>query len=255
MTEVEFLGKVALVTGSTGDGMGRAIALTLAREGSDVALNYGTGRPGNRKAATQIATEIRRTGRRCVVVPADTRNASQVRRMFRETEKALGRVDILVNNAGGDWRVSDYSKISPDHWRSVLQAEIDGAFFCLQAALPGMRRGGYGRVVNISMVVPDNWKNLAQDYTLGKAARTTMMRGFYRRELRHGITMNTVSPGPIAGNPWRQALELRDHGPAWRGRRAPGTQDIAEIVRFLCSDAARFVSGTEVLVPSWAWVR
>jgi 3-oxoacyl-[acyl-carrier protein] reductase len=250
---VELSGKVALITGSTGDGMGRQIALALARDGADIVLNYGTGRPQNAAAARRIAEEIRRFGRRCIAVRADTRSAAAVFRMFRAARKALGTIDLLVANAGGDWRLGDYTGIPPKRFREVVQAELDGAFYCLQAAAPEMRKRGFGRIVLVSMQIPDNWKALAQDYTIGKVARTALMRGLYRRELRHGITMNVVSPGPVPGVSFGTALDLRDHGPAWVHRAAPTTQDVAEIVRFLCSDSARYVSGTEVLVPSWAF--
>src|SRR5438445_1236722 len=143
-------GRVALVTGSTGEGMGRSIALTLAREGADVVLNHGTNRRTSATNNRRLVKAIEGLGTRAIVVRDDTAKGDEVRKMFTRAEQELGPVDILVNNAGGSWDPrQDITKVDDAAWQGVLRAEIDGMFHTIRAALPAMRRRRWGRVVNI----------------------------------------------------------------------------------------------------------
>src|SRR5437016_2635828 len=145
-------GRVALVTGSTGEGMGRSIALTLAREGADVVLNHGTNRRTSAANNRRLVKAVEALGSRAIVVRADTAKGDDVRKMFLRAGQELGPVDILVNNAGGSWDPrQDITKVEDDAWQGVLRAEIDGMFHTIRAALPGMRRRRWGRIVNIGM--------------------------------------------------------------------------------------------------------
>src|SRR3989304_1730154 len=142
---MELEGRAALVAGASGRGMGRGIALALAREGADIVVNF----KGRRERAEQVAKVIEAMGRRALVHQADASDADAVHAMVAATESYLGRLDIVVVSAGGPWKPRDVTEIEPDHWRAVLAEEIDAAYALLRAALPGMRRRGWGRVVLI----------------------------------------------------------------------------------------------------------
>src|SRR3989441_10012759 len=145
-------GRVALVTGSTGEGMGRSIALTLAREGANVVLNHGTNRRTSPSNNRRLVEAIERLGARAIVIRADTAKGDDVRKMFRRAGQEFGPVDILVNNAGGSWDPrQDLAKVKDLAWQGVLRAEIDGMFHTIRAAVPGMGGARGGRAANTGM--------------------------------------------------------------------------------------------------------
>jgi NAD(P)-dependent dehydrogenase (short-subunit alcohol dehydrogenase family) len=250
-------GRTALITGSCGEGMGRSIALRLARDGAGIVLNYGTHRRGPEMEthAKRIAEAVASLGGRAAIHEANTTVEAEVAAMVKAAEAAFGAVDILVNNAGGEWHIQDYTKVPLDHWRSVLAAEIDGAFLLMKHVVPGMRERRWGRVIHLSMERSlhfGSMKGVAADYCLGKAARAWMTNAFGHDELAHGITMNCLEPGIIDHLGFDEALAAaRGDTAAWRQRTGPTAHDAAEIVAFLCSEAGRFVSasGIRVLNP------
>jgi NAD(P)-dependent dehydrogenase (short-subunit alcohol dehydrogenase family) len=211
-------GRIALVTGSGGDGMGRSIALTLARDGADVMLNYRTSEQRARETAAAI--------------------------------DAFGRLDIVVASAGAPWKPQDVTEIAADHLRRVLAAEVEGVYSLLRAALPGMRQRGWGRIVLIGGHLADAWRfgppDAPLDYPLGKAARHWLARTLGPRELAHRVTVNAVAPGPTARFTHEQALAALRMLPPGDGNTP---QHIAEAVAFLCSDAASRISGAVIPVP------
>ena len=235
------------MTGAGGEGMGRSIALTLARDGADVALNYH--RKDQRVAETAVA--IQAMGRRALPYAADVTDALQVDAMVAAVAKALGPVDIAVNSAGGPWKPQDITEIDPAHFRDVLAREIEATFLLIRATLPGMRERGWGRIVSIGGHGADDWRygppEAPLDYPLGKAARHWLTRTLAPREIARGITINAVAPGPTPRVSLEEALA------AVRGERGPRNQntpqDIADVVAFLCSEAAARVTGAVVPVP------
>jgi len=253
---MELRGKTALITGSTGSGMGRSTAFRLASEGANIILNYGTyHRTGRllddaKENAKKIAEVVKELGGEALVFQADTREPDQVKMMIDAGIEKFEAIDILVNNAGSEWLIQDIIEIEPDHWRSVLQAEIDGAFYCIKFVLPGMRERRWGRIINISMENALNWTGgLAEDYVLGKAARTWMVKAWAKLELKHGITINAIEPGPIADMTLEQAIDSVKDGEVWQKREKPVSHDIAELIAFLCSEKARFISGSVFVFP------
>jgi len=253
---MELEGKTALITGSTGCGVGRSTAFRLASEGANIILNYGTYHRTDlelkdaKENAKIIAKMVKELGREAFAFLADTREPHKLKAMIDAGIGRFGSIDILVNNAGGEWLMQDITKIEPDHWRSVLEAEIDGAFYCIKYVLPGMRERRWGRIINISMENALNWTGyLAEDYVLGKAARTWMVKAWAKHELKHGITINAIEPGPIAKMTLREAIDAVKNGAAWRKRNKPVSHDVAEIIAFLCSEKARFISGSVFVFP------
>lgn len=240
-------GRVALVTGAGGQGMGRSIALTLARDGADVIVNYRR----NRAPAEGVARAIEATGRRAMVYAADIGEAADVDAMVAAAVERFGRIDIVVNSAGGPWKPQDVTEIEPAHLRAVLAREVESMFHLLRAALPGMRARGWGRVVSIGGHMADDWRfgppRAPIDYPLGKAARHWLTRTLAPREAAHGITINAVAPGPTPHVSFDEALA------AVRGEQRPHDgntpQDVAEVVAFLCSDAAARITGSVIPMP------
>ena len=243
---MELEGRVALVTGASGNGMGRSIALTLAREGAGIVVNFKE----KRERAEQVAQVIEAMGRRALVHQCDVSDAEAVRSMVEAAEARFGRLDIVVCSAGGSWQPRDLPEIEPEHWRAVMAEEIDAAYALLRAALPGMRSRGWGRIVLIGGYRADDWTfgppDAPFDYPLGKAARHWLARTLGPRELAHGDSVNAVAPGPVEYVTLEQAKRLVTGDVEASNEATP--QDVAEVVAFLCSERASFVSGAVVPV-------
>jgi len=236
--------RVALVTGSTGEGIGRSIALTLAREGARIALNYGTGHPNNMLAAEKVLSEIRSLGGKGYAFKADTREEDEVKVMVEGVTTLYGHIDLLICNAGGDWELKDITEIDQEHWRSVIKAEVDGLFYCVKHALPHMRRQNYGRIIAIGLAGSERRSGPPYDYVLGKAARSMLLRSLAMDEMTNGITCNVVAPGHMQRLTLKQAVEAARHVGVWKRRTHGLPQDVAEVVRFLCSDEGAFITGS-----------
>jgi 3-oxoacyl-[acyl-carrier protein] reductase len=244
---MELEGRVALVTGSTGRGMGRSIALTLARDGANVALNYET-RP---ERAERVKAQVEALGRRACLVQADVATAAGSRALYDAAVRELGKVDILVVSAGGAWKVQDITDATPEHWQRVLAEEVDAALYLIALVLPGMRARRWGRIILTGGLDADDWREgWPLDYPLGKASRHWLTRSLARREFPNGITVNAIAPGEVLYVELDEALADLARNDAWRARSGPRPQDAGEIAAFLCSEPARFVSGTIVNMPS-----
>lgn len=246
-------GRVALVTGAGGQGMGRSIALTLARDGADVALNFH--RRGEHVEATRSAIEA--MGRRALPIAADITDPDAIAAMVRDAEAALGPIDVLVCSAGGPWKPQDITEIEPAHLRRVLALEVESVYMLLRATLPGMRTRGWGRVVLVGGHMADDWRfgppDAPLDYPLGKAARHWLVRTLAPMEARRasggagGITINAVAPGPTRRFTHEEAIAALECGPPSGDENTP--QHIADAVAWLCSPAASRVTGAVVDLP------
>ena len=248
-------GKVALITGSTGEGMGRSTAFVLAKNGADIVLNYGTFHKGAEaeKNAKRVERAIKDMGRRVLLVKADTKKEDEVCSMVEKAMNEFGTIDILVNNAGGGWEPRDYTEIPFEHWKEVLAVEIDGAFLTMKHIVPGMRKRQWGRIIHIGLDNARRMQNMASvapDYCLGKAARAWMTTAFGLQEFRQGITVNCIEPGPTAQMSFADALKAaKGDYSDWQQRDGSCAHDVAEAIVFLCSEAGRFVSGSTIRLP------
>lgn len=240
-------GRTAIVTGSTGEGMGRQIAWTLAREGCNVVLNYGTYRRGD-AAARKAVKECEALGGHAIAVRADTRKATDITRMVAKAESEFGRVDIAVANGGGDLIERPLEKLTQAEWHKVVDAEVDGLLFLAQAVLPGMRKQGWGRIVSIGWDRAPMASALPYDYAVGKAARDLLAQKLSRAERDNGVTVNTVAPGYIPYPTDAQSKDFVRHGKQWTSRKRAWNQDVAEQVLWLCREEARFVTGSRIEV-------
>jgi 3-oxoacyl-[acyl-carrier protein] reductase len=184
-------GKVALVTGSS-RGIGRAIAVALARAGADLAINYR-----NRAAdAKDVENEIAGLGRRCTVIQADVSLASGVDRLADAARMELGQVDILVNNAGIA-RVQSIEETTEKDWDELIAINLKSCFLVTQAVLPGMRARRWGRIINLSSVAAHVGGVVGAHYAASKAGMLGLTHFYASRLAREGITVNAISPALI----------------------------------------------------------
>lgn len=187
----ELYGKVALVTGAS-RGIGRAVAIALARAGLDVVVNYY--QSGN--AAQEVSAQVEASGRRTLAVRADVSNARQVLQMTDEVKKSLGAIAILINNAGIA-TPKGLDEISEQDWDQVLNTNLKGAFLATQAVLPDMRLAHWGRIINISSVAAQIGGMIGPHYAASKAGMLGLTRAYASMLAKEGITVNAIAPALI----------------------------------------------------------
>ncbi len=185
-------GRVALVTGAS-RGIGKAIALALARIGADVAVNARR----ELDKAEDVSVAIRALGRRSIVVGADVSVAEEVTRAVATVDRALGPIDVLVNNAGIA-RPLAIEQISLRDWEQTLAVNLTSIFIVTQAVLPGMRARRWGRVINVSSTAAQLGGVVGPHYAASKAGILGLTHGYAARLASEGITVNTIAPALIA---------------------------------------------------------
>jgi NAD(P)-dependent dehydrogenase (short-subunit alcohol dehydrogenase family) len=238
---MELKNKVALVTGSAGKGMGRSIALTLAREGAKVAINYRT----SKEAAQDIVKYIKSRNGNAIAIEADVFKAEGCKNLVKATIEHFGQIDICVVNPGAGWHPESIDKLDSSAAIEDVHNEVAPFFHLMPLILPQMYERKWGRVIGISLLPP--YESPAYSYNVGKAARTHALLKARDEAWRNGVTVNIISPGPVPViESLNEAIEQCDHGPAWQKRSNTSPQDIAESVAFLCSDAGRFITGCAV---------
>jgi acetoin reductase-like protein len=247
-------GKIAIVTGA-GQGIGRAIALRLAREGADVVIAEL-----NTKTASGVAAEIETAGRRALTVRTDVSVAKDRRALVDAALSAFGRIDVLVNNAG-ILRISGPLDISEEEWDLIQSVNVKGTYFTCQAVLPHMLERGGGRIVNIASIAAKAGSIAWIHYNVSKAGVVALTRSLAMAYGKHGITVNCVCPGIVDTEMWakaeREAGTLLGLAPGeltqTRMRtialgRLEKPDDVADTVAFLCSDDAGYVTGQAINV-------
>lgn len=231
-------GKVAIVTGAAGSGLGRSIALTLAREGAQVMVNYRT----SQAEAQAIVSHIESQGGSAQAVAADVFDAQGCQTLVQATLEKCGRIDICVIGPGGGWHPDPIDQLAPDEALEDLESETAPVLRLMRLVLPGMYERRWGRLIGIGTHPVK--LSPAYAYNVGKAARMQALLLAQDQAWAHGVTVNVIAPGPVAGlADLGSAIEQTQHGPAWWERDNVSPQDIAEGVAFLCSEAGRFVSG------------
>jgi 3-oxoacyl-[acyl-carrier protein] reductase len=187
----EINGKVALVTGGS-RGIGRAIAVGLAENGTTVAVNYHK----NQGAAEETCEAIQKSGGKAVAIQADVSGSKQVARMVREAEEALGTIQILVNNAGVVHK-DTLENLTEADWDRVMAINLKSAFLVTQAVLPGMREKQWGRIINLSSVAAQTGGVTGPIYVASKAGILGLTHSYASLLVKEGITANTIAPALI----------------------------------------------------------
>lgn len=241
-------GKIALVTGA-GTGIGKAIALGLARAGADVIVNYFT----HEDSACRLREEIKALGRRSLALQADISQVSQIQALFRQTQQTFGALDILVNNAGvTGW--TDIFHVTESQWDTIINTNLKGAFFCALEAAKMMRANGGGSIINVSTNCAElGVKNLAV-YAISKGGIHAMTRQLAVELAPYNIRVNTFAPGPTRVE--RNLRDDPDYDRTWGAMVPLGrTADPEEMIGptlFLASDDSSYMTG-QVFFVDGGW--
>ncbi|MBI2560481.1 MAG: 3-oxoacyl-[acyl-carrier-protein] reductase [Planctomycetes bacterium] len=232
-------GKTAIVTGGT-RGIGKAIVLELARQGANVAFTYVK----SAEQANALAGEINKNGMGVMAVQSDSSNFNQSKQMVDSVIKNFGRVDVLVNNAGIT-RDKALMMMSEEDWRQVIDTNLTGVFNCTRAVIVPMMKQKSGSIINITSVSGVVGMARQVNYSSSKAGIIGFTKALAKEVARYGITVNSVAPGFIE----TEMVEVLDKKyleeilrfvPMGRMGKA---EEVAEVVSFLISDAARYITG------------
>jgi 3-oxoacyl-[acyl-carrier protein] reductase len=231
-------GKIAVVTGGA-QGIGQAIATTLAQEGSDVVV---ADLDANR--CEETVARVQELGKKAMAVSVNVGDWDQVKGMIDRVQKDWERIDILVNNAGIT-RDGLLLRMKEEDWQSVLQVNLTGTFFCVKAVLPTMSRQRNGRIVNIASIIGAIGNIGQANYAASKAAVIGLTKTVAREYASRNITVNAVAPGFI-DTAMTQDLSTETKEALLNQiplKRLGQPSDIADAVSFLCSEKAGYITG------------
>ena len=235
--------KVAIVTGA-GRGIGRAIAKKLVESGAHVVacdMDLSTA-----EETVQILNAHRQSSMACRV---DVTDADSLKDMIAKVDEKFGHADILVNNAGIMFRTR-IQDISAEEWEKTLQVNLTGPFLCTQAVLPGMKERKFGRIINISSSAGRSVSTLGgAHYTASKAGLLGLTRAVAKEVAPFGITVNAICPGLIDTEMARKTTtekELQDFLDSFPISRIGTPEEVGDLVVFLCSDRASYITGASV---------
>ncbi|MBI3044833.1 MAG: SDR family oxidoreductase [Betaproteobacteria bacterium] len=246
--ELGLKGKVAAVTGGT-DGIGRATALRLAQEGASVAICARRQEPLDRTAA-----EIRKAGAEALAVSADMSKAADIERFLKAVLDRFGRIDILVNNAGTSQR-GKFLEVDDRTWDADLELKVFGAIRCTRLAVPHMKKQGGGRIVNITISSAKQPGAGSMPTSVSRAAGLAITKALSKEFAPDNIRVNTVCIGKIkSGQHERRYTREGRSAEAYYGEmskdiplgRVGEAEEVANVIAFLVSDAASYVTGTSV---------
>ena len=239
----EFEGKVALVTGA-GQGMGRAVSERLSSGGARLVINDAD---ANSAAGTTAALVGR--GEDAVAIAGDVSSSNDVIRMVEKTLGRFGSLDILVNNAGV-LRPTAVIDIEEEEWDWVLNVNLKGTYLCSRAVLPGMREQGWGRIINFSSTAGKSVSTVGgAHYTAAKAGILGFTRHLAKEAAAFGITVNSICPGLINTEMVRSTIDKKQteaYAQSFPITRLGEPSEVAELVAFLASDKAAYITGASL---------
>lgn len=234
---MEFDQKVIIVTGAAAH-IGRAVSLTFAQGGAKVALvDY------DKKGIENVEAEILQRGGTALAFHCDVSDEERVKEVVRQVEAIWGRVDVLVNNAGL-WRcdIGPFAESSSASWKKKIDVNLYGVMYFTRAVLPGMIERQYGRIVNLGSVAGVYGNRNMVDYSMTKGAIIAFTKALAKEVAAFGITVNTVSPGNVAEDAGG------DHPDLSFIPRSGTPQENADLICFLASDKAAYISGQNYLI-------
>ncbi len=231
--------RVAIVTGAA-RGIGRAVAERLAREGLAVVVADVDGAGAERAAA-----ELRAGGHRALAVETDVAARESVRAMVEQTLAEFGRHDVLVNNAGIAGRAAPLLEVTDEDWDTMMAVDLKSVYLCCQAALPAMLSQGSGAIVNVASIAGKEGNPNMVPYSVAKAGVIALTKALGKELAQQGIRVNAVAPAVIETDILKQLTPAQVE---YMKSRVPmgrfGTPaEAAEVIAFLASDAASFVTG------------
>ena len=251
---MELKGQVAVVTGA-GRGIGRAIALELARQGADIVIAEM-----DQAGAKRVAEEVGALGRRAVAVPTDVTSRADLRAMVDRAKAEFGRIDILVNNAG-IYRAAATLDVTEDHWDAIMNINAKAVFFASQAVLPVMIAQKSGSIVSLASMAGKIGSKTNLPYNASKAAVVSMTKSLALAHAGEGIRVNCVCPGFVETDMW--TVVSRDQGKLlgmtpeeFTRQRAASVplgrmekpEDVAHVVAFLAGPRAGYMTGQALSV-------
>ncbi|MFD2682863.1 3-oxoacyl-[acyl-carrier-protein] reductase [Bacillus seohaeanensis] len=237
-------GKVALVTGAS-RGIGRAIALDLAKQGCNVVVNYA----GSEAKANEVVDEIKALGRDAISIQCNVGDSDSVQSMVKETVSHFGSLDILVNNAGIT-KDNLLMRMKENEWDDVININLKGVFLCTKAVTRQMMKQRSGRIINISSIVGVSGNPGQANYVAAKSGVIGLTKTTAKELAPRGITVNAIAPGFISTD---MTDELSNEIKNEMLKQIPlntlgDPQDIAKVVAFIASDDARYITGQTIHV-------
>ena len=246
--DLQLKGRVALVTGGS-QGIGKAVAATLAQEGASVVIAAR-----GAELLEKVAAEIRAAGGKVHAISADVSQAADCERLVAETIKTFGRLDILVNNAGTS-ATGEFESVTDEAWQADFNLKLFAAIRLARLAVPGMRQHGWGRIINMTNIGAKQPRAKSMPTTVTRAAGLAFTKAMSKEFAASNILVNTVCIGLIkagqherkaarAGVPVEQMYEAMGKDiPLGRVGRA---EEVGSVVAFLASEAASYVTGSSI---------
>jgi 3-oxoacyl-[acyl-carrier protein] reductase len=247
---MELEGKAAIVTGGS-LGIGSAIALALAKEGADVAINYRK----HAKEANKIVDEIKAMGRKGIAIQADVAKTEDAEKMVQTAIEKFGKLDILVCNAGIN-KDSVIWKMTEEQWDAVMSVNLKGYFNYAKAAAPVFKQQGHGKIVNITSINGLRGKFGQSNYSASKGGIIALTKTLARELGRYSVNANAVAPGMIGTE---MMLNLPEE---WKQKAVDETvlgrigtpEDVANLVVFLCTEKAKHITGEIIKVDGGQYI-
>ncbi|RLK48752.1 3-oxoacyl-[acyl-carrier-protein] reductase [Alkalispirillum mobile] len=233
--------KIALVTGGS-RGIGKSIALELAKLGAKVAINYH----GSKDKADAVAEEIRALGTEALVIQADVGEAESARNMVKQVLDQWGRLDVLVNNAGIT-KDTTFKKMTDEAWHAVINTNLNSVYYVTSAALPSMLENNFGRIINISSFVGQAGNFGQTNYAASKGAVIAFTKSLAKEVARNNITVNAVAPGftateMVAAIPEKVQEKILANVPQ---QRFGEPEEVARGVAYLAAEGA-YITGQQL---------